>query len=132
MRHAANILFVSMVAAAAIMSAHAETQTIQATTAMSNLKKTLIDGSPWRVEWRRHDNGRSGTFTQTFIETLDNKVKTTTDEVGPYETDVQFPSNDKAVWTSPHQNVITVLVIDGGVKGAGRLGDLTLQYSSKR
>lgn len=105
-----------------------------------------VTGNPQVCAWRYttaelSTSGRDSLFNASKrihdefvaeIGTLDNKVKTTTDEVGPYETDVQFPSNDKAVWTSPHQNVITVLVIDGGVKGAGRLGDLTLQYSSKR
>jgi hypothetical protein len=109
--HTAKLLFVFVTAVIAFMNAHAETQAGHSPSMVVNIKKALIDGSPWHVKWRRHDNGRSGVFTQSFIETPDGKVKTTTDEIGPYETDVQFPSNDKAVWTSPHQNVVKISLL---------------------
>ena len=82
------------------------------------VKKLLLDGSPWTVVWNNTQQGGSGVFKQTFAVTQDGRVKTTTDEVGPYETLIEFPSEGQAVWTSPHGRTITISVKGGRVVGS--------------
>jgi hypothetical protein len=91
-----------------------------------HIKQILLQGSPWRVIWG------GGGFTQTFAETPDGKVKTTTDEIGPYETQVQFPNVGQAIWTSPHQRIIDIFVHQGRVVGTSRDGAVMLEYETRR
>lgn len=132
----ANVVLLLAIVGAALMSGCAGTQIAPPTSGQlsdaKRIRQILLDGSPWSVSWWRRDFGRGGVFTQTFAETQDGKVKTTTDEVGPYETEVLFLEEGKAVWTSPHQNVIAVSVDRGKVVGIGRASDLTLEYYSRR
>ena len=93
------------------------------------LRESLIAASPWIVRWYISESP-AGHFRQTFFENSDGKVRTTTDEVGPYETDVRFVDDAQAIWESPHGNVIVISVQHGKLVGDGP-GDLRLTYSSR-
>ncbi len=112
----AKLLLVGIVGGT-LMFGPAYSQTKPPMTDGMPIKKLLLDGSPWTVAWANTQQGGSGVFKQTFAATPDGKVKTATDEVGLYETLVDFPSEGQAVWTSPHGRTITITVKGGRVVG---------------
>jgi hypothetical protein len=95
----------------------------------ASLKEILITGSPWEVTF--YNSGARGRFNQTFVENADGSVTAKSDEVGPYETLVQFAEDGKsAIWKSPHARVIK-LELDGK-KPYGEGGGVQLFFNSRK
>jgi len=129
-------LFLVGIVAITLMSGSAQTQVNSPTSSQmaegKPIKQLLLDGSPWSVSFFNLTSNNGGGFTQTFVATQDGRVITTTDEVGPYQTLVEFPNQGQAVWKSPHGRVITISATPGGVVGISDGDDVKLDYSGRQ